>query len=110
MSITYLFEKVEMRQEPVTKSDTRKDDLSIISCSIRRFAAQFLKNLLSKQRQKMKKKLGVLKKRYIKKFLALKMTNISQEGVKTTSNVFISGLLLTIIQPFWKFWTFFWVT
>ena len=31
MSVERLFEKVEMRQEPVTVSDSRKVDLSIIS-------------------------------------------------------------------------------
>ena len=42
-----------MKQELVTVSDTRKVDLSIKSFQIRYFGAQCLKDLYSRQRQKM---------------------------------------------------------
>ena len=44
MSIKRLFEKVEIRQEPVTVSDTRKVNPSIISLQIHNFATQCLKD------------------------------------------------------------------
>ena len=50
-----LFEKVEMKQEPVRVSDTRKIDLSIMSFWICYLAAQRLKDLYNGQRQKMNK-------------------------------------------------------
>ena len=52
MAIRRLFEKVQMRQELVTKSDFPKFHLSVIMFYIRRFAAQCLKGLRSEQRQK----------------------------------------------------------
>ena len=45
MSIKNLSEKVEIKQEPLTVSDSWKVDRSIISFSILRFAPQCLKDL-----------------------------------------------------------------
>ena len=64
MSNKRLFEKVAIRQEPVTVSDSRKVDLSMMSFQIRLFAVQRFKDLHSKQRQKVNNS-RCLKKRYM---------------------------------------------
>ena len=44
--------KIEMKQEPITVSDTRKFDVSVMPFFYRYFAAQCFKDLYSKERQK----------------------------------------------------------
>ena len=50
MSVKRLSKKVEMKQEPVTVTDTRKVDLSFRVVQNRYFAAQYLKDLHTMQR------------------------------------------------------------
>ena len=64
MSVKKLFEKVEMKKEPVTVSDTTKVQLLIMAFSVANFAAQFLKDLYRTQRQKINDTVCP-KKRYI---------------------------------------------
>ena len=55
MSVKKLFEKVEMKQELITVSDTQKGDLSIMVFCFCFFAAQCSKDLKRRKHQKRSK-------------------------------------------------------
>ena len=66
------FGKVEIKQEPVTVSDTRKVDLSIMAFQVTLFCSPMFEDLTQKNEQYYVSQ----KKRYMQKFRALKMDNI----------------------------------
>ena len=86
MSIRSLFEKVKLRPVVFTVSNTRKVHMSIMSFSALHFAAQGLKDLHIKQRKN--EHYWVSQQTlHVKKFRALKMSNISHRDVKVVSKV-----------------------
>ena len=84
LSIKKLSEKVELGRVLITVSSTRKADMSIMSLQILHSAAQWLKNLPITQKPTI---LAVPKNATCKKIRALKVANVSQQDVKTSSNI-----------------------
>ena len=97
---TRYMSKVEMKQEPVTVSDTRKVELSIIGFHIRYFVGQCLKDLHNKERKKMNNTMCPKKTQHLKISSSQNGQYLLTRRQNNFRSFFISDVLFTNINHF----------